>query len=102
MADYNCWPLWQVGEDFDNIAPSSLPLSPPLIQALEAWADEYTGWLNVENPGQTQVSAGQLHAFEQKGLALWAQLQAELGPNVQVDYHSETQGKLLTSRFKPQ
>jgi hypothetical protein len=90
MTDYNCPPLWESGGDVGPVELDTLPLSPALRKALQAWADTYDGILNRDDPASSGWARQEdRHSFEREGLRLWGALQAELGPAVRIVYHSE-------------
>jgi hypothetical protein len=37
-AEHGCWPLWETAIG-PNVNPASLPISPSLVQALDAWSE---------------------------------------------------------------
>lgn len=50
MADYECYPIWDVGAATANADPASLDIPLDLATALSAWGDEYTATLNRSDP----------------------------------------------------
>jgi hypothetical protein len=81
MADYECHPLWEAGE---NIDPWSLGLPGDLAHALSAWGDDYTATLNRSDPrasGFADVPAAS--AWLLQGAHLAARLREE---GFAVDY----------------
>ncbi len=97
MADYGCDPLWWADADkVGNIDPAKLPLSLETINRLKNWASDYNASLNWQDPANSpDLSPEAEAAFEEEGINLWKQLQAELAPNYQVIYFSELLGKVI-------
>ena len=88
MADYDCSPLWEPGGDPYPIDPDDLLLTAPLRAQLWAWAQTFDAILNREDPASTNFSSEHARQqFIQQGKALAEQLQAELGPHFEVEYH---------------
>jgi hypothetical protein len=98
MADYGCFPLWEYagGDLVDNANPEHLPLTADLKAALRAWAAAYDATLNLECPQDSPgfASPAEEEEFEAEGRRLWRELQAQLGPEYQVVYHSQREGRL--------
>jgi hypothetical protein len=99
MADYGCWPLWHVGEP-GNLDPATLPLQPPTVERLLAWAAAFDASLDWANPPATTFGSATEErafwaAFEVEGIALWHRLRAELGPAYTVVYHSGRLGRVV-------
>lgn len=96
MAEYNYSPLWDM-ETADNIDLDELPLSRVVRQKLNDWAQIYDQIIDWNDPANSDFpNESARDAFEQQGLALWQQLQAELYPHYQISYFSEKQHQLLT------
>ena len=80
MPDYECFPLWEDGEEVGNIDPTTLPISAALQSALFDWAARYDATLNHDYPPE---SGFQSKADEQKFVedaeALLNRLRTELG-----------------------
>jgi len=95
MTDYQCYPLWDIGETGpDNIDPGLLPISEPLAEALLAWASDFDGILNWDYPPNSGFSTQQEEErFVAKGRELATRLQAELGSRGAVVYFNQTTGK---------
>lgn len=89
MADYFASPLWIEGDGVAsrNVNPSTLGISESLATELMAWADEYTGTLNSDDPSASGFAdvATEL-AFVAKGRELADRLQAELRQSTRVDF----------------
>ncbi|WP_281549041.1 hypothetical protein [Kluyvera cryocrescens] len=91
MADYHCHPLWgSTPEDFGDISPEALPISPELKYSLKEWAERYDATLNIHDP----ASSGFKNEEEEKrfiddGYKLAHLLQEELGYTYNIIYHSE-------------
>lgn len=90
MPDYQCFPLWEIGENiYDNIDPNDLPISQELKRDLYAWADTYESFLNLEDPLNSRfVSEEEEKQFETDGENLQKRLQEELGENFKIDLFS--------------
>lgn len=89
MADYGCFPLWDL-DGIGNINPDELSLSPSLRAALEAWMIVYDATLNWADPRASGFSSplGKIW-FDGRGVWLWYRLRRELGRNYRVLYFSE-------------
>ena len=88
MADYRSWPLWWAGRhEPGNINPDILPLSVETRDRLRKWAAAYDATLNWDDPASSGFpSEAAREAFHKEGMALWEQLQCELGPSYLVLY----------------
>lgn len=86
MADYQCYPLWDVSlGQMGDIDPNSLPISALLREQLLDWADVYDRTLNLEDPmisGFASVDA--VDDFIAQGMKLADQMRGELGPEFSV------------------
>lgn len=101
MADYQCWPLWDMDEP-DNIDPRELPLSDKTIEGLLKWEQSFDAILNWDDPVASGFKSEEAAvAFEQEGIRLWLQLRQELAPDYEVHYFSDKLHKLLTDPNKP-
>ncbi len=95
MPDYHCFPVWKAGGEVGNVDPDDLPLTGDLKAALRAWAAAYDATLNQEYPPDSGfASPAEEEEFEAEGRRLWRELQAQLGPEYQVVYHSQREGRL--------
>lgn len=96
MPDYECWPLWGMAPDeAGNIDPASLPLGPETVAHLARWAEAYDAALDRDDPARSAFPSPEAQAaFEAEGLALWHDLQTELGEDYEVHYFSEATGTL--------
>jgi hypothetical protein len=96
MADYGGTVLWGVdAADVGAIDPGILPLTDGLKAAIRAWADAYDRTLNQDYPPVSGFAdQAEQETFEQEGMRLWRQLQAQLGPDWSVAYYSDRDGKL--------
>lgn len=86
MPDYFCWPIWHDGGgDVGPVDPSSLSLSPKLVEEFGHWQDEYDRSLDLSDPA---ASPGLVDPdrFEQEGRRLARELQRELGADHEVRY----------------
>lgn len=86
MADYECHPLWHVSPDeFGDIDPEELPVSPSLKSGLREWARLYDATLNMDAPQDCGFDSEALEAaFRAEGYRLAEQLRIELGPDYVV------------------
>lgn len=89
MADYGCWPLWELSsEAVGNIDPDDLPISPQLRHKLLEWARLYDETLKEDYPPDSGFKSPALElAFKQSGRELARRLQEELGPEYLVVPH---------------
>lgn len=90
MADYECHPLWMTGPDLGEVAPDDerLQLSPELAGRLTAWAEEFDGTLNLDDP----ISSGFLTREREESFAVTGELIARelarvLGSAWRVSYY---------------
>ena len=90
MADYDCYPLWEIFSDgMENIAPSSLLLPKSLAVKLDLWGEKYDKTMNQEDPSTSGFGSNHsLAAFEIEGKALYGELKQELGDDFIVTYFS--------------
>ena len=89
-ADYDCWPLWEAGEEAGNVDPEVLPLSDGLKGRLQVWAEQYDRTLNRLDPASSGFVDRQSQLrFEKEGAVLCQQLQAELGDAFEVESRSK-------------
>jgi hypothetical protein len=97
MADYECFPLWEVLDDgTNNLNPDSLPLTDELKVALRNWAASYDRTLNRDYPPESGFATPEDEAaFEVEGRRLWKELQAQLAPRSRVAYYSSREARLL-------
>ena len=96
MPDYECDPLWLVGENSGNIDVDMVPISALLQAQLIAWAKTYDAILNWDDPLSSGfASPADELAFEQEGIRLYEALQAELGTDYEVLYFSQKQSRLV-------
>ena len=88
MPDYDCWPLWGVGEA-TNIDPKSLPLSPQTIDKLLKWANAYDQTLNQDYPPDSDFkSEKERTGFNLLGRELLQALKQELGHEYEIIYRN--------------
>lgn len=78
MADYDCPAVWNTGPEYGPVDPATLGLSHALVADLAAWADEYQGSFDLENPGTPLWSEARYAEHETRGLGLARRLAAEL------------------------
>ena len=81
MADYDSFPLWDASpNEFGNVDPERLPLSPQLKANLAEWARSFDKTLDRDDPMNSGfANPGEEEAFKTQGRALAERLQAELG-----------------------
>ncbi len=88
MPEYNCWPLWGVGEA-TNIDPSSLPIASTTIEKLQQWANAYDQTLNQDYPPDSKFkSEDERIRFNLLGRELLQALRNELGRDYEIVYHN--------------
>ena len=87
MADYGCWPLWEVEPNaVGNINPEVLSLSAGTKASLLQWAAWFESWLNKADPSSSGPSSSEEQEhFNVEGRRLWQALRAEL-PALEVLY----------------
>lgn len=97
MADYRCFPLWEVLDDGTrNVNPNDLALSGDLNAALHNWAAAYDRTLNQDYPPDSGFATPKDEAtFEEEGRRLWKELQSQLGLKYRVTYYSGSEDRLL-------
>ncbi|WP_218158533.1 hypothetical protein [Streptomyces sp. MUSC 14] len=101
MADYECHPLWLTGVDAGDIAPGDprLGLSSQLTGKLTAWAEQFDGALNHDDPVSSGFPTREAEEeFSVTGERLAHDLARELGSEWQVLYHdvrSETTREVI-------
>lgn len=91
MADYGCWPLWWMGDDgrVGNIDPTTLGLSPNMLERLEQWAEAFDQRSESEAlPAAREASIG-------LSRTLWLDLASALAPVYEVFFYDETTRTLL-------
>ena len=97
MTDYGCHPLWDYVDPKDaaeNRDPAELPLSKGTVAALNALAEWFDSFLDLDQPsGVRAIPPDEDAAFKQTGRQLWATLQSELGTAWHVVYFED--GKVL-------
>ncbi len=87
MADYQCWPLWEEGENLD---PATLPLSAGLQARLTAWAEAFDASLDWDDPGHSPPMQPEVRAvFLAEARALAEDTARELGAGWRIlNWHS--------------
>lgn len=78
MAEHGCHPIWNSGGEFGDVDPAILGLSDGLVADLRAWADEYQGSLDPDDPGTPLWSEARYAAHEMRGFDLARRLAREL------------------------
>ena len=91
MADYYCWPVWDLDDD-PTFDPEALPITEDLSIRLRKWADAYDATLNQTYPPEGNFESEDakqafIERFGAEGEALWRDLRAQLGPNYRVLYY---------------
>lgn len=96
MADYDCYPLWEIFEDGqENMDPKTLELSKDLHESLGKWANEYDASLNTDDPLNSGFSSKEAEdIFENEGKRLFEVLKGQLNPDWVVEYYSRKESKL--------
>ncbi len=85
MADYECFPLWELSENVGNVDPDSLQISARLKADLMAWAELFDKTLNYDDPVRSGFSStDEEDRFKEQGRLLGERLQAELGVTAKV------------------
>ncbi|GIG57088.1 hypothetical protein Lfu02_14600 [Longispora fulva] len=94
MADYDCDPLWLIGEGFyANVSPADprLSLTADLAESLRVWAEEYTGTLNRSDPIASGFPTPEAEReFAARGEELARRVRAELSAEWTVFYFDES------------
>ncbi|MCZ2830607.1 hypothetical protein O2W14_17355 [Modestobacter sp. VKM Ac-2986] len=105
MAEHGGGPLWnrsprhQRGWNDYVVDPVELGVSPGLVAAMDEWNDEY-GRHSSHDPDAPEdpVTAA---AWLRRGLTLAYRLQQELGEDVEVRYHDDTDERPVRGRRGP-
>lgn len=98
MADYCCYPLWNM-ETGDNLEAEDLPLSLEISKKLTDWAIIYDRIINWDDPSLSGFKSDQeKNDFEKQGVILAIKIQEELGFDYQVFFFSEIQQKLFSDQ----
>lgn len=86
MADYQCYPLWDVTPGhYGDLNPETLPISTALQKSLMDWARVYDSTLNIDDPVSSGFASNdELQTFKEQGLQLADQMREELGSNFAV------------------
>jgi hypothetical protein len=86
MADYDCFPLWEILDDgLENIDPLDLPISEDLHDALQNWTDKYNATLKDDDPISSSFASNEEEeAFKEEGEELFQWLKKELGENFKI------------------
>lgn len=93
--EYNYYVLWNV-EEADYLEGSDLLLSIGLIDRIRHWQDTFDATLNQDYPPDSGFASPEEEiAFEQEGLAIAEQIQAELGNDYEI-YYRDQRVKVLT------
>jgi hypothetical protein len=90
MCDYYADPIWTESGG-GMIALDRLPLGADTKQALRAWAESYDA---LADHGYEWPSPEYKRDFDAEGRRLWAIVRNELGPDFEVGYHSEIDGRI--------
>lgn len=88
-ADMGADPLWCAicGENLDLY---DLPLSAILQQSLMTWANDYGSWIDWQTQRPLANGSELEGAHNAAGLALLPQVQAEVGPKINVNFVPST------------
>ena len=86
MADYFCFPLWDLTPGmYGDIDPRTLPMSIKLQQRLLRWAKKYDEILNLNDPAITDFeNENDRLMFRMEGYELAHALQMELGVEYKI------------------
>jgi hypothetical protein len=104
VAEYGCWPLWEVPETgiSTNVDPGSLPIPTSLAEDLVEWRDAYERTLNDEYPPRSGFADSEsAAAWLRFGSELAARLQAALanaGYRVEYAHAREAPARHVASR----
>lgn len=93
MADYDCWPLWDLDSP-GNVDPATLNLSEQLQSDLTAWSATYNNILNRDSGKASFSSEEHELTFNQKGYNLLAALKREL-PDKEISYFDHRTNMLV-------
>lgn len=88
MRDYQCHPLWEVG-DVGNVDPADLPLKKATLQRLQLWSEVYNRSIDSKDPEtflESQDSEQATREDEIEGVKIWILLREELHPQFLVSY----------------
>lgn len=98
MADYECYPLWEILDDGqENVDPKLLMLSKDLHESLDQWASEYDASLNTNDPLNSGFFSEEIeNRFESEGMRLFEGLKEQLSADWIVTYYSRKESKLFT------
>ncbi|MEI8633219.1 hypothetical protein P4S72_16590 [Vibrio sp. PP-XX7] len=90
MADYECYPIWEILEDgVDNIDPDSLHLPQDIRDSLIHWSQRYDDTLDANNPQKSGFTSTELEdEFETEGKRLFEILKKRLSETYIVTYFS--------------
>ena len=94
MADYECFPTWEIfDDDLENIDPNKLKISDELKKELEKWSTDYDLTLNQSDPINSGF-ADENHQdnFDKIGQKLFVMLKQQLGDGYSVEY-CDSRGK---------
>lgn len=96
MAEYQCFPLWDVGMTGpDNINPETLPISAALAKDFQRWADRYDLTLDQTYPPDSRFESAEAHSrFVTDGRLLARRLKDEMGNAVKVSYVNDLSREL--------
>lgn len=74
------------------VEPDTLPLSPSLIEALNAWAVAYTATFGADGDPAPDDSP-EMQRLDERGLQLWQDVVKEVGDRFEVHYDSPIHGQ---------
>ena len=88
MADYGCYPLWEVSSDgLSNINPEELPISSTLKARLNLWSQKYEQTFDEEYPPDSGFSSlEEEEYFKTEGLLILNDLKLELASQFEIIY----------------
>lgn len=86
MADYHCYPIWNMSPgEYADMAPCELSISKELQERLLKWAGTYDETLDVDYPPNSGFKSEELEReFKLEGERLVISLRRELGPEFSV------------------
>lgn len=94
MADYDCFPLWDLGDAGPaNLDPEGLPIPADLLSDLQAWARRYDDTLDRADPMNSGFPSPEDHTeFAKTGSELALRLAKSLGSSWSVIYFNNATG----------
>ncbi|MGC0154971.1 hypothetical protein ACPRNU_21135 [Chromobacterium vaccinii] len=87
MADYECYPLWDLSPEGGDISPGDLPISKCLKEDICKWAARFDATLNRDDPVLSGFDSKEEEGrFSVDGERLAVRLRSELGGEYEVFY----------------